>query len=42
MAQDALKSTINIPPTLVVRPASLVNVLVARDISFEKVYRVVK
>lgn len=42
MAQDVLKSTMNIPPTLVVKPSTLVNVLVARDISFEKVYRVMK
>lgn len=42
MAESVLKSTMNIPPTLVVKPSTLVNVLVARDISFEKVYRVMK
>lgn len=42
MAQDAMKNSVNIPPTIVVNPATLVNVLVARDISFEKVYSVIR
>lgn len=40
MAQEVLKQTLSIPPTLIVNPATLVNVLVARDISFAKVYKV--
>ena len=42
MPSEALKSTINIPPTIVVPPASIVTVMVARDVSFEAVYKVVK
>jgi type IV secretion system protein VirB10 len=39
MATEALRNSINIPPTLVVLPGTIVNVLVARDVSFENVYR---
>ena len=42
MATETLKSTINIPPTLIVNPATVVNVLLARDVSFESVYTLVK
>lgn len=42
MAQDVLRNDMNIPPTLTVLPASRVNVLVSRDISFESVYRVIE
>ena len=42
MAAEALRSSINIPPTLVVNPATVVNVLVARDVSFESVYDVIQ
>lgn len=38
MATEALRSSINIPPTLEVLPGTVVNVLVARDVSFESVY----
>lgn len=42
MAAEALRNSINIPPTLVVRPATVVNVMVARDVSFENVFNVVE
>lgn len=42
MAAEALRNSINIPPTLVVNPATIVNVMVARDVSFENVYSVIK
>ncbi|MDD2892537.1 MAG: type IV secretion system protein VirB10 [Halothiobacillaceae bacterium] len=42
MAQDVLRNDMNIPPTLMVLPASKVNVLVSRDISFESVYKVIE
>lgn len=42
MASEALKGTINIPPTITVLPGKIINVMVARDISFESVYSVVK
>ncbi|WP_265285798.1 type IV secretion system protein VirB10 [Verminephrobacter aporrectodeae] len=42
MAAEALRNSINIPPTLVVLPATIVSVLVARDVSFENVFSVVE
>jgi type IV secretion system protein VirB10 len=42
MATEALKNTINIPPTLTILPGKIVNVMVVRDVSFESVYQVVK
>ena len=42
MSSEALRNSINIPPTLYVRPATVVNVMVARDISFESVYGLLK
>jgi len=42
MATEALKSTINIPPTLIVKPATVVYVMVARDVSFESVYDLIR
>lgn len=42
MATETLRNSINIPPTLVVLPAKIVNVLVARDVSFENVYSIVE
>ena len=42
MAAEALRNSINIPPTLVVLPATVVNVMVARDVSFENVFGVVE
>lgn len=38
MASEALRNSINIPPTLLVLPGKVINVLVARDVSFESVY----
>lgn len=38
IATEALRNSINIPPTLIVNPATIVHVLVARDVSFENVY----
>ena len=40
LATETLRNSINIPPTLVVSPATVVNVLLARDVSFENVYTV--
>lgn len=42
MAAEALRNSINIPPNLVVLPATVVNVMVARDVSFENVFSVVE
>ncbi len=42
MATEALKGTINIPPTITVLPGKIINVMVARDVSFESVYGLVK
>jgi type IV secretion system protein VirB10 len=42
MATEALKGTINIPPTITVLPGKILNVMVARDVSFESVYGLVK
>lgn len=42
MAEEVLRNTINIPPTLIVKPATVVHVMVARDVSFENVYAVIR
>ena len=42
MATKALENSINIPPTARVNAATVVNVMVARDVSFEGVYKVVQ
>jgi type IV secretion system protein VirB10 len=42
IATETLKNTINIPPTLVVNPGTVVYMTVARDISFQNVYEVVR
>jgi type IV secretion system protein VirB10 len=42
MAAEALRNSINIPPTLTVLPGTVVSVMVARDVSFESVYVLVK
>lgn len=42
MAAEAVRNTVNIPPTLTVLPGTVVNVLVARDVSFENVYDIVE
>jgi len=41
VATDALRNTIGIPPTITVAPGARVQVLVARDIDFRSVYRLV-
>jgi type IV secretion system protein VirB10 len=42
MGQEVLKTTLSIPPTLTVNPATIVNVLVARDLPFDSLYKVIK
>ncbi|WP_100114348.1 type IV secretion system protein VirB10 [Snodgrassella alvi] len=42
MATEALKNSINIPPTGIVNQGSIINVFVARDIDFSNVYDVIK
>jgi type IV secretion system protein VirB10 len=42
MATKALEDTINIPPNLLVKPGTVVHVLVARDVTFESVYALVQ
>lgn len=41
MATEALKNSINIPPTGTVNQGSLINIMVARDVDFNSVYEVV-
>lgn len=42
MATEALKNSINIPPTGIVNQGSIINVFVARDVDFSNVYDIVK
>lgn len=42
MAQETLKNTINIPPTAIVNQGTVINIMVARDVDFASVYRVVR
>ena len=42
MATEALKNSINIPPTGFINHGKLINVMVARDVDFSGVYEVVK
>jgi type IV secretion system protein VirB10 len=41
VATEALRNTINIPPTIRVAPGARIQVLVARDIDFRSVYRLI-
>ncbi len=41
MATEALKNSINIPPTGTINQGSLINIMVARDVDFSKVYELV-
>ena len=42
MATEALRNSINIPPTGTVNQGSLINIMVARDVDFRSVYEVVR
>lgn len=42
MATEALKNSINIPPTAYINHGTLINIMVARDVDFGGVYEVVK
>jgi type IV secretion system protein VirB10 len=39
---EIIKSTVNIPPTGVVNPGTVINIMVARDVSFSNVYALAK
>lgn len=41
MATEALQNSINIPPTGTINQGTLINIMVARDVNFDKVYDVV-
>ena len=42
MATEALKNSINIPPTGTINQGALLNIMVARDVNFDKVYEFVE
>lgn len=42
MAEKALNNTINMPPTATVNQGTMLNILVARDVDFGSVYRLIK
>lgn len=42
MATEALKNSINIPPTAYINHGTLINIMVARDVDFSGVYEVVR
>lgn len=42
MATEALKNSINIPPTAYINHGTLINIMVARDVDFSDVYEVVR
>ena len=39
MANEALKNSINIPPTAYINQGEMMNVLVARDVDFRNVFQ---
>lgn len=41
MATEALRNSINIPPTGTINQGTVLNIMVARDVNFDKVYEVV-
>ena len=41
MATEALKNSINIPPTGTINQGTLINIMVARDVDFSNVYELV-
>lgn len=42
MAEEALRNTINIPPTGYVNQGTLLNIIIARDVDFKDVYELVR
>ena len=40
MAEEVLKNTINIPPTAIVHQGTVINIMVARDVDFSSIYKV--
>jgi type IV secretion system protein VirB10 len=42
IAVEILRSSGNIPPTLIVNPATVINIMVSKDISFDNVYDIVE
>jgi type IV secretion system protein VirB10 len=42
IAEKTLDESINIPSNLIVKPGTVINILVARDVSFENVYQLVR
>lgn len=42
MATEAMKNSINIPPTAYINHGTLINIMVARDVDFSGVYEIVK
>lgn len=42
MAEEALRHTINIPPTATVNAGTVINIMVVRDVDFADVYKLQK
>lgn len=42
MAEEALRGTINIPPTATINQGTVLNIMVARDMDFGDVYEIKK
>ena len=42
IAVEILRASGNIPPTLIVNPATVINIMVSKDISFDNVYDIVR